>query len=79
MPSPRRTWNTVVSPSGSHRAYYLMARETLLDLALGRATNGGKGLGHERAVLDALRAGSPRCPSRLAEVRFSRSADRPGG
>lgn len=40
------------------RDYYLMAREALLGLALGRATNGGKALGHEKAVLDALRRGA---------------------
>jgi AcrR family transcriptional regulator len=45
--------------SEAHRSYYLMAREALLGLALGRATNGGKPLGHERAVLQALRAGAP--------------------
>jgi AcrR family transcriptional regulator len=39
----------------THRSYYLMARETLLGLALGRATNGGKPLGHEKAVLETLR------------------------
>ena len=38
------------------RARYLMARETLLGLALGRATNGGEPLGHEAAVLSQLRA-----------------------
>lgn len=37
------------------RARYLMARETLLGLALGRATNGGRPLGHEAAVLAQLR------------------------
>lgn len=42
----------------AHRDYYLMARETLLGLALGRATNGGKALGHEKAVLGTLRAGA---------------------
>jgi AcrR family transcriptional regulator len=42
----------------AHRSYYLMARETLLGLALGRATNGGKALGHEQAVLQALRSGA---------------------
>jgi AcrR family transcriptional regulator len=42
----------------AHRGYYLLARETLLGLALGRATNGGQPLGHEKAVLDALRAGA---------------------
>ena len=38
------------------RAFYLMARETLLGLALGRATNGGKPLGHEATVLAQLRS-----------------------
>lgn len=42
----------------SRRDYYLMARETLLGLALGRATNGGQALGHEQAVLAALRRGA---------------------
>ena len=42
----------------AHRGYYLMARETLLGLALGRATNGGHALSHEQAVLTALRAGA---------------------
>jgi AcrR family transcriptional regulator len=37
------------------RARYLMARETLLGLALGRATNRGRALPHERVVLDTLR------------------------
>ena len=40
------------------RSYYLMAREAMLGLALGRATNGGKALGHEKAVLASLRAGA---------------------
>lgn len=35
-----------------------MAREALLGLALGRATNNGHPLGHEDAVLDALREGA---------------------
>ena len=34
----------------------LTARETMLGLALGRATNGGKPLGHERRVLARIRA-----------------------
>lgn len=38
------------------RAFYLMARETMLGLALGRATNGGKPVAHEKAVLARLRA-----------------------
>lgn len=40
------------------KAYYRMARETLLGLALGRATNGGRPLGHEGNVLDTLREGA---------------------
>ena len=40
------------------REYYVMAREAMLGLALGRATNGGKPLGHERKVLARLRAGA---------------------
>ena len=42
----------------AHRRYYLMAREAMLGLALGRATNGGKPLGHEKAVLKTLRTGA---------------------
>jgi AcrR family transcriptional regulator len=38
-----------------HRSFYLSARETMLGLALGRATHGGKALGHERQVLARLR------------------------
>jgi len=41
--------------SDEDRARYLMARETLLGLALGRATNRGRALPHERAVLAQLR------------------------
>ena len=37
------------------RDFYLTARETMLGLALGRATNGGRPLGHERRVLARLR------------------------
>lgn len=42
--------------SDNERDFYLMARETMLGLALGRATNGGKALAHEARVLDRLRA-----------------------
>jgi AcrR family transcriptional regulator len=38
------------------RARYLMAREALLGLALGRATNGGRALAHEAVVLAQVRA-----------------------
>lgn len=40
----------------AHRDLYAMARETMLGLALGRATNGGQPLGHEARVLARLRA-----------------------
>jgi AcrR family transcriptional regulator len=42
--------------TAEHRAFYALARETMLGLALGRATNGGQALGHERSVLRRLRA-----------------------
>lgn len=38
------------------KAFVLTAREAMLGLALGRANNGGKALGHERIVLARLRA-----------------------
>lgn len=37
------------------RDFFAMARETMLGLALGRATNGGRPLSHEKTVLDLLR------------------------
>lgn len=56
----------LVSPTGAGRgtllgdadakAFFLTAREAMLGLALGRATNGGRPLGHERTVLNRLRA-----------------------
>ena len=36
------------------RAFFLVAREALLGLAWGRATNGGHSLGHEAVVVDHL-------------------------
>lgn len=45
----------LAAPAG--RDFYLLAREAMLGLALGRATNSdGKPLGHERRVLTRLRA-----------------------
>lgn len=38
------------------RDFYTTAREAMLGLALGRATNGGKPLGHESRVLTRLRS-----------------------
>lgn len=37
------------------KAFFLTAREAMIGLALGRATNGGRPLGHERVVLSRLR------------------------
>jgi AcrR family transcriptional regulator len=55
----------LVAPAGKGRgtpfagadrkAFVLMAREAMLGLALGRATNGGNPLAHERIVLRRLR------------------------
>jgi len=50
------------------RTYYLMARETMLGLAVGRSTNGGRPLGHEPAVLAALRAEASRFATSTAET-----------
>jgi AcrR family transcriptional regulator len=49
-----------VLADAERRTCYLMAREAMLGLALGRATNGGAPLPHEAAVLDALRQGARR-------------------
>jgi AcrR family transcriptional regulator len=46
---------TAILTDEQRREEYLVARETLLGLALGRATNGGKPLGHEQRVLERLR------------------------
>jgi len=47
---------TTILTDAERRDFYIAARETMLGLALGRATNGGKALGHERRVLARLRA-----------------------
>jgi len=47
---------TSILPDAEHRDFFVASRETMLGLALGRATNGGKPLGHEKRVLDRLRA-----------------------
>jgi hypothetical protein len=44
-----------IGPVDRDRDRYLMARETMLGLALGRATNRGRALPHEDAVLAQLR------------------------
>lgn len=40
----------------ARRDFFVTAREAMLGLALGRATNGGRPLGHERVVLGRLLA-----------------------
>ena len=49
---------TSVLTDRKRRDYYRLARETMIGLALGRATNGGQPLGHEASVLGGLRAGA---------------------
>jgi AcrR family transcriptional regulator len=47
---------TAILTTAEKRDFFLAAREAMLGLALGRATNGGKPLGHERRVLARLRS-----------------------
>jgi hypothetical protein len=49
------TGNSPLAKNDDERDFVFMARETMLGLALGRATNGGKALGHEKRVLARLR------------------------
>ena len=51
------------------REFFLMAREAMIGLAFGRATNGGRPLGHERAVLTRLREEARRFGEGQREVR----------
>jgi AcrR family transcriptional regulator len=46
---------TTILTDAERRDFYITARETMLGLALGRATNGGRPLGHERRVLTRIR------------------------
>ncbi|HEY6428946.1 MAG TPA: hypothetical protein VIX84_17115, partial [Acidimicrobiales bacterium] len=46
---------TTILDSAEKRDFFVMARESMLGLALGRATNGGEALGHERRVLSRIR------------------------
>ena len=52
--------NRVGVSRGAFHHHFVTARETMLGLALGRATNGGRALGHERRVLARLRAEATR-------------------
>ncbi len=56
------------------RDFVMTARETMIGLALGRATNGGKPLGHERRVLDRLRAEAAAIDARRAPPETERKA-----
>ncbi|HEY3831818.1 MAG TPA: TetR/AcrR family transcriptional regulator [Acidimicrobiia bacterium] len=47
---------TSILTNAERRDFYISAREAMLGLALGRATNGGRPLGHERRVIARLRA-----------------------
>jgi AcrR family transcriptional regulator len=47
---------TSILDTAEKRDFFVMARESMLGLALGRATSGGKALGHERRVLSRIRA-----------------------
>jgi AcrR family transcriptional regulator len=49
---------TAILTTAEKRDFFLTAREAMLGLALGRATNGGKPLGHERRVLARIRSES---------------------
>jgi len=58
LDSPGNMRAILTSPR--QRNFYLLARETMLGLALGRATSRGRPLPHERAVLTELRASAVR-------------------
>jgi AcrR family transcriptional regulator len=47
---------TALLTDDDRRDFFLLAREAMLGLALGRATNGGQALSHEKRVLARLRA-----------------------
>jgi len=51
------------------REFFLMAREAMIGLAFGRATNGGRPLGHERVVLARLREEARRFGEEKGAVR----------
>jgi AcrR family transcriptional regulator len=61
------------------KACFFMAREAMLGLALGRATNGGKPLGHERTVLARLRAEAAAIDARAAVPETTTGTDNEPG
>lgn len=58
--SPDNSRPDGVLGSPDAQAFFLMAREAMIGLGFGRATNGGKPLSHERAVLARLRGEAER-------------------
>ena len=50
------------------QAFFMMVRETLIGLALGRATNGGRPVAHEATVLETLERLAHEHDARLANV-----------
>jgi len=54
------------------RAFFLVARESLLGLAWGRAINGGRPLGHEAVVLDHLTS-----TAKAHDARLGRKGEQP--
>lgn len=47
---------TSILKGAERRDFFITARESMIGLALGRATNGGKPLNHERRVIARIRA-----------------------
>jgi hypothetical protein len=47
---------TSILKDAERRDFFITARESMIGLALGRATNGGKPLNHERRVIARIRA-----------------------
>jgi AcrR family transcriptional regulator len=65
---PAKIARTILTDA-QRRDFFAMARETMLGLALGRATNGGRPLGHEGRVLARLRADAAALDARTAAGR----------
>ena len=56
-------------PDESARSFFLLTRETLIGLALGRATSGGRAVAHETTVLEHLSHLAKEHDARLARTR----------
>ncbi len=65
--SPANAGRTGPLRESSSKAFFFMAREAMLGLAFGRATNDGHALAHERAVLVYLRAEATRIDTAARE------------